>query len=299
MLIAPFYTVMIEINLLKYLNKSFSEIYEIEHSIEVQPQKKRKFSLFKIYLVSNFILLTGATIITFILILKEPENNEKVKTVSENILLDNTNKKDTLLSEYKVIGTISIADNLSTKGSSEFVVDIKLPKNTPETTDKDKIIKQTQTVQNINPDSKANVNKENTSKKIQDKKTDKQYYIISIENIDDKTYKLLLKNAKGKNITITKKWTVNNKTWDVYVEENGTKVYIGGYEVKKIKTFKSKDEAILFAKKLSRKIIIKSNDDKIDYYNIEISNFNSVDEAKRYAKNINISVKVLKILKKK
>jgi len=291
---------MTEINLLKYLNKSFSEIYEIEHSVEVQPQKKKKFSLFTIYLISGSILLMGAILMTILLILKEPEREEKAKTVSENIVLDNVNKKDKIVSEYKVIGTINIIDNISTKQSNPTEVDVQKTKSALKTTEKEKVIKNNvnPTVQNIKAVPKAKVDNKNISKEIQNKNTTKQYYIISIEDIDDKSYSLLLKNNKGKHIKITKKWTINTKTWDVYVQENGTKQYIGGVEVKKIKTFKSKDEAIIFAKKLSRKIIIKSNDHKINYFNVEISDFNSVDEAKAYAKNINIRGKVLKILKK-
>jgi len=291
---------MTEINLLKYLNKSFSEIYEIEHSVEVQPQKKKKFSLFTIYLISGSVLLMGAILMTTLLIFNEPEREEKAKKVSENIVLDNVNKKDKIVSEYKVIGTINIIDNTSTKQSNPTKVYVQKRKSAPKITEKENVIKNNAnpTVQNIKAVPKGKVDNKNISKEIQNKNKTKKYYIISIENIDEKSYNLLLKNNKGKHIKITKKWTINTKTWDVYVQENGTKQYIGGVEVKKIRTFKSKDEAIIFAKKLSQKIIIKSNDQKINYFNVEVSDFNSVDEAKTYAKNINIIGKVLKILKK-
>ncbi|MBZ4671954.1 hypothetical protein LF845_04270 [Deferribacterales bacterium Es71-Z0220] len=291
---------MIEINLLKYLNKSFSEIYEIEHSVEVQPHKKKKFSLFTIYLISGSILLIGAIIVTTMLILREPKGEEKVKTFPGNIIVDNTSKKDKAVSEYKVIGTININDNISTNEANTAKTHTEATKSEPKTTNKDKIInsKAVQPLQNVKTAPKAKPHVKNISEQKQDKNTTKPFYTISIENIDYKTYNLLLKNIKGKTIKITKRWTINTKTWDVYVQENGTKEYIGGHEVKKIKTFKSKDEAIIFAKKLSQKVIIKSKDAKINYFNIEISNFNSVDEAKIYARNINISGKVLKILKK-
>ncbi|UOD34357.1 hypothetical protein DSN97_09360 [Deferribacteraceae bacterium V6Fe1] len=291
---------MTEINLLKYLNKSFSEIYEIEHSVEVQPQKKKKFSLFTIYLISGFILLIGAIVVTTMLILREPKKEEQANTFPENIILDNVNKKDKIVSEYKIIGTININDNISTREANKAATDVQATKSESKLTDNDKVIinKAVQPVKNVKAVSNAKADEKNISKQIQNKNTAKQYYVITIEDVNEKTYNLLFKNAKGKNIKITKRWTINTKTWDVYVQENGTKEYIGGHEVKKIKTFKSKDEAIIFAKKLSQKVIIKSKDAKINYFNIEISNFNSVDEAKIYARNINISGKVLKILKK-
>lgn len=287
---------MIEINLLKYLDKSFSEIYEIEHSVQEQPQKKKKISFLKLYIVTGSVLLLLAIIVTFYLIIHEKPsqeaNNISIQKLPMSDNYSNTiNKKE----EYKIIGTINVSDNeksnnLASKNNDNSKTDTKKIEKLNDTKNKD--IVATEKTEPILPKKTDNSN----NQKI--KNISSSIYVILIDNISDNELRILKSSIKDKKISIINSLKKNEKIWELYIPASGTKTFIGQHEVKKIEEFRTKDDAIKYAKKLNEKVFIKSKENIIRYHTVQISDFQNINEAKKYTEKITLKGKVLKILKK-
>lgn len=281
---------MIEINLLKYLNKTFSEIYEIEHQVIFDEEKPKKISFSKIYIIFGTVLLVVAIIVTYFLILNDVERTHQTKKSLKKIdnlstKIDNTEKSMVGIEGFKPIGTIEFKKKTvsnNNKDKEEVIMDkletkLKQPEpisKKPELVRKEKLLTKTSQHQ-------ESVNK----------------YAIVIEKLTEKEFFLLKNRIKNRSLK-ENKIVEDIEKWQVFVEKKGTNNFIGQLEVKLEKEFSDRDSAVNFAKSLDKKVVVKKDVyDKISY-NIEIAYFDSVQEAKNYISSLGIKGKVIKLIKK-
>lgn len=277
---------MININLLKYLNKTFSEIYELEHIIVTAEEKTKKISFTKIYIIFGTVLLLFAIIVTYFLILNDVNQTYQTKESLKkrdnlSTKIDKTEKSMEEIEGFKQIGSIQFKEESERKSEEKTAQgNLKIKEEEPL-----KIEKKSQTIKNEEPLKKVFTVAKPTNK-----------YSIKIDNLSEEEY-LSLKNRVKDKLLKADKRVENIEKWQVFVEEKGGNKYIGQLEVKLEKEFTDKTSAIKFAKSLNKKVVVKkvAYDKKV--YDIEIASFDSLEEAKNYIKNLDIKGKIIKLVK--
>jgi hypothetical protein len=277
---------MININLLKYLNKTFSEIYELEHRIAAAEEKAKKISLTKIYIIFGTVLLLFAIAVTYFLILHDVNENYQTKESLKkednlSIKIDKTEKSIEEIEGFKQIGSIQFKEESEIKTEEKSAQeDLKIKEEEPLKTEK-----KFQPIKKEEPSTKSF----SVAKPI-------NKYSIKIENLSEEEY-LFLKNRVKDKLLKADKRVENIEKWQVFVEEKGGDKYIGQLEVRLEKEFSDKTSAVKFAKSLNKKVIVKKVDYDRKVYNIEIASFDSLEEAKNYIKNLDIKGKIIKLVK--
>lgn len=281
---------MIEINLLKYLNKTFSEIYEIEHQVIFDEEKPKKISFSKIYIIFGTVLLVVAIIVTYFLILNDVERTHQTKKSLKKIdnlstKIDNTEKSMVEIEGFKPIGTIEFKKKTVSNNNK----------------DKEEVIRNKLETKRKQPEPISKkpelVRKEKLLTKTSQHQESVNKYAIVIEKLTEKEFFLLKNRIKNRSLK-ENKIVEDIEKWQVFVEKKGTNNFIGQLEVKLEKEFSDRDSAVNFAKSLDKKVVVKKDVyDKISY-NIEIAYFDSVQEAKNYISSLGIKGKVIKLIKK-
>jgi len=276
---------MININLLKYLNKTFSEIYELEHIIVTAEEKTKKISFTKIYIIFGTVFLLFAIVVTYFLILNDVNQTYQTKESLKkrdnlSIKIDKTEKSMEEIEGFKQIGSIQFKEESEIKTEEKTAQENLKIKEEPL-----KIEKKSQTIKNEEPLKKAFTVAKPTNR-----------YSIKIDNLSEEEY-LSLKNLVKDKLLKADKRVENIEKWQGFVEEKGGNKYIGQLEVKLEKEFSDKTSAIKFAKSLNKKVVVKrvAYDKKV--YDIEIASFDSLEEAKNYIKNLDIKGKIIKLVK--
>lgn len=301
---------MIEIDLLKYFDKSFSEIDEILHSKKgiyeqeeekdeltsvIKQKKKKSYALTYLTFAALFII-AGLTGYKFYNIIKQNlvtltphEEKTNKQTIPPIKASEPTPEKETiptykLEGEDVVIGTIEfLGENLPPIAINNIKIkentEVKLSRS-PQTEIKSDIEKKESTKKEMPAISTYSV---------------KLYYIDSniLENIKKK-----LQSHPDKKLSILGKNTKGITKWYLYKPTKGTKNFIGSREVAFIKSFNSKYDAINYAKKQNiSAIIVKKSIGDISY-DLTISGFNSIQDVLDFIKPFNIEKKSFHIQKK-
>lgn len=290
---------MVEINLLKFFDKSFSEIDELLHGKQqrneteekeeltsvIKQKKKKSHALTYLILATLFIVISFSGYKFYELIKSNlvTVSNEGVKNSAkpgppaqpkeapkeENLIVE-----DTINGEDIVIGSIEFIDENITTAS----IDKALLDNNSEVSLQG----------NSKPKIEAKNEKPLKTEPIKTTYTLKLYYINDqtldrikkkLQSNPNKKLKILGKNSK----TITK--------WFLYKPTKGTNQFIGSREVAFIKSFVSKNEAIEFAKRRNIPAIIVKKSEREISYDLTINNFSSRDEAFQFIKDFNINSK--------
>lgn len=289
---------MIEIDLLKFFDKSFSEIDEILHRKQnfnevfeekeelssIVKQKKKSFIL-KYLTLTTIIIIISFTGYKFYELIKHNLVTippKKVKNEQEQPL---TNTKSLEVTPHK-----NITPSYTVHGEDIVIGTIEfLGKNLPPLS-----------IDNTTHNAKTKVpivpkieNKDKEQQKQLSTTTpEKNLYNVKLYYIDNhvlEDIKRKLQSYPGIELKILGKNRGSDTKWDLYKPTKGTNKYIGSREVAFIKTFNNKNEAIRFAKSRNiPAIIVKKSDVKITY-DLLISNFHSKEEALDFVKSFNIS----------
>lgn len=291
---------MIEIDLLKFFDKSFSEIDELLHSKQsinnaeeekeeltsVIKEKKKKSSVLVYLTAAALFIIVGFTGYKFYELIKsnlvtlpqqETENKEAQAppTQPEEIPKDKSIiTENTMNEEDIVIGTIEFVN--------ENITPVPLVNTSLDN-------KSTVPLQDKTESKIAVADKEpQKPEPIKATYTLKLYYVNNqtlnsikkkLQHYPDYKLKILGKNSKTK----TK--------WFLYKPTKGTNQFIGSREVAFIRSFDSKEEAIAYAKRNNMPAIIVKKSEREISYDITINNFKSSNEAYNFIKNFNINSK--------
>ncbi|KAA0257985.1 hypothetical protein FHQ18_06220 [Deferribacter autotrophicus] len=273
---------MTKINLLKYFDKSFSEIYQIEHGeIEETPSKKSpkrvRIHLLTLSYLLAFILLILAGFFTYKLFHKPNKTITQKPIKTETPTQIKTDKKTVKPSEkkYVKIAEIKILDETN-NGIT--------PKQQPDLSKKNEIKHKTNTHKPSKPSTNNEVKKEKP-KKIT------YYYKLTFYKVDSTNFNKLKSFAQKYNLHLKqlKKYKVIKTIWRVYAISPGASQYIAGKPVKYLKYFGNKNKAIQYVKSKKLKAVIKK--DKIIYYLYDLSLYP--------LKDVNMIAKLKKSLKLK
>ncbi len=296
---------MIEIDLLKFFDKSFSEIDEILHRkkdvneaidekeelTSIIKQKRKKSYIFVYLTLAALIVVIGFTGFKFYELIKynlvtlpseELKNNKnQISTSSkpteitpdENIVSDYTVKGEDI-----VIGTIEfVGENLPAISLNDTNNNVKKPES-PRIAKNDNIDLQNKQLPK--------------STQIETTYSVKLYYVDPqiLDNIKRK-----IQSYPGKKIKILGKNSKTKTIWNLYKPTKGTNKFIGSLEVTFIKSFNSKEEAIRFAKTKNIPAIIVKKSRNIISYDLMINNFSDRKEASEFISSFNIGRKNIRI----
>lgn len=264
---------MIQINLLKYFDKSFSEIYQIEHGeIEEQkPKKSRSKVLLFFYALILCLLIVALVLTVKVFTNKEEKHNLKVKSKSVNKKnKGNINNKFDNISKnkenekYVKIGELELLPNNKSKISSKAI-------NTG---------KDNKKFNNNNVAAKQSVEKKN--KTASQKKSKKLSFII--KRVDYSNLKRIKSVASkhGKSLVILRKYAIKTPVWLLYKIDSSSKKYIAGKPVVFLKQFVDKESAISYAKKYHLRAVIKKEYKEKVLYDIKISGFHNRKEIESF-----------------
>ncbi|MGA1846475.1 hypothetical protein [Deferribacter abyssi] len=277
---------MTKINLLKYFDKSFSEIYQIEHeeiektSSKEVPKRVRNYLLTLSYLLV-FILLLFAGYFTYKVFYSSKKTAKKNSTSIKMQVQPKQNKKTAKpqKGKYIKIAEIKILDKTNYSITPKEDINLTRKKTTKHITN--------------------NYNSTKSSKIILKKEKPKKityYYKLTFYKVDSANFNKLKSLAKKYNLKFKqlKKYKVIKSIWRVYVVSPGSTQYIAGKPVKYLKYFENKYEAIQFAKnnKLKKAVIKK---DKIIFYLFDLGIFpikdkKTIDNLKKITKLKNIKI---------
>jgi len=302
---------MIEINLLRYINKSFSEIHEYAHSevaLKVGREKKRFINpIFFIYFLAVLVVsIAGYQLFQHNFYFNQLEDIFRVENIpilagrEDKIVpdgkikeIDNTSIKEGL-DEFVKIGTIKF-------NKIDYVGDGKQQKIDIEK--KEKLTKETEAgIKNNKVSIDKELTKKSEVKNVKEKKESPVViapsYQVVIFNILDRNLVKLEKKLAPKNINhkVMSSRTHIRETWDLYKITPGSKKYIAGREVTFIKTFNDRYSAILYAKNNKFSTIIKKRKLKLIYYDIKVYPFDNQQLAKQFISNSKIKVEKFDIL---
>jgi hypothetical protein len=290
---------MVEINLLKFFDKSFSEIDELLHAKKelngteekeelttVIKQKKKRAPALTYLILATFFVILSFTGYKFYELIKsnlvtvsheEVKNNTKPAPPTkprETPKEERSIVEDTINGEDIVIGSIEFIDeNITTSSIDKALLD-----------NNSKLSLQSEKEPKIETKNEKPLKTEPTKTTY----TLKLYYVDSqiLERIKkklqanpDKKLKILGQNSK----IITK--------WLLYKPTKGTNQFIGSREVSFIKSFNNKNEAIAYAKRRNIPAIIVKRSEREISYDLTINNFSSRDEAFQFIKDFNINSK--------
>jgi hypothetical protein len=280
---------MIELNLLKFLDKSFSEISEILHSekLDVTPKSEdleearpyevakraKKKSRTAVFASSFFIILLALIMMIFLSDYHKKEavnKEEKKRAATINIVTENK--------------SLDKAADIIVIGSIEFIDDIPEIVKTNEQTNtlKKDIVKTRVGRVTSKPSPVKAINTCNAT----------------VLNIDENTfYKIKKEIMQSDNLKVGvfKKHVKSSTVWEVYKPAKGTKKFIAGREVSLVKSFQKKESAINFAKKNVKPAVIKKEIKIYTTFDITINNFESQKDALDFLKKFNINRNKIKI----
>jgi len=302
---------MININLLKYIDKSLSEIHQIEHFEFDDADDVKNKGLFQnifqpkyIYIAASFLIFLALAVFTYFLFAPtKTQTVEHTVAKTEKIIGKNEKEKQTSDEEFKKIGSITFIENnisdrpLKTDGKQVESEGIKEDTGeiAPNPQKTQKPIKQQMTSQ---PEKKQTTH---SKQHIQEKKTvDSVEYIIVINNINEKLINDIAKTAKQNGLQFNKKVSSEKKgtLWKVYTPSESGKTRIGDVRVVLKGKFSSKKQAVNYAKKIPGKVFVKKSFYSYNLYDITIEGFKQINDAKKFAKTINVGDNPIKITKK-
>jgi hypothetical protein len=281
-----------KINLLRYFDKSFSEIYQIEHgeilhendevldkdlednehkAINTRLTSRKRYNL-ALYFLMGLVLLgliAGSFVYYKVYTAKEELSKKQTlkQTQKQAIPMDNTAKtesneaKDT---EFKKIGEILFLEE------------------TPE---------------NTNQTSKAKGITDNQHKNITKGENIKQSYTIIIEKVYEgelDNIKLSLPEYKV-NLETHLKERTKMMVYKAYKYTDKSKTYIGKKPVVYVGSFYDKTDAINFLRSLLQTGVITSKMEDVSVYEVKISGFKSEPEISSFVNKLNLKNKNVKI----
>lgn len=299
---------MHKINLLRYFDKSFSEIYQIEHG-EVAPEpeeltvvvedatvpedvgkeyniKKGKFLKIFVYIFSS-LLVISFIVVGFVYykiksMEKEILNKNKLKqevkkdndSAKHNLIpKDNGNKKETD-SEMSLGESFNEFKQI---GSIQFIEDVA-EKNVSE------INKQTDNVHQIKDDKIKN--KYNT-------KSNTNTFAIVIDEIYLEEINRLRKLIQEFNVSFQTNLKGKEKktVYKAYRYVEKSSIYLGEKPVELLAVFYNKDEAVSFLRTISQKGVITSKVEDTNIYEVIISTFKSEGDVSNFIEKANLKNK--------
>ena len=280
---------MIDINLLKYFDKSFSEIYKIENETEVSDKKAllKKFFIIlstnrNIYLPVLLFLLIIFVFSLYNLWTTMSTMDNKVQTKNKtNIVRKSPAVKKNI--EKKEVIPVTI-DNDSREMNDKEQKSVK--------TDAAKTVEQ-QTSAKKSGSSKNSIKADMPSSTIKPTKNKKEQqntksYVIIIKGLDKSRIDKIRKLSENYGVKISK--TLHSETekalWHVYIPDVHSDIQIGDIRVKKLTTFADKDNAVNFAEKREGKFFIKRESVIYKEYNVKIEGFENIKKAKLFAEDI-------------
>lgn len=282
---------MININLLKYFDKSFSEIYKIEHETEISDKKALLKNIFIALSTSKNVYLP---ILIFLLILFAYTSYNLWTTISKNNNRSQMNEKTNTAKESP-----TVKKNVSEKEVIPVTIDndTQEMKNTEQKTDTDiENTEKQRTVAKKNDSLKNNTKtnmpqpaikqtkNENNKKERQNKKS----YVIIVKGLDKNEIDNMQKLSETYGVKISKTLNLQEKKelWHVYTPDEHSNTLIGDIKVKIIATFKDKSKAVNFAENREGRFFIKKENVTYKEYNVKIEGFESINKAKQFAEKI-------------
>ncbi|TYB32691.1 MAG: hypothetical protein FXF49_10215 [Flexistipes sinusarabici] len=273
---------MIEINLLKYFDKSFSEIYRIENEPEVSDKKALIKKFFIILSTSKKVYLPVLLFLMILFAFSLYNLGTTMSGMDSNIQTKNKTKIDRKSPPVK--------KNTEKKG----VIPVTIDNDSGEINGKDQKPVKAETAKTVKQQSLEKESNKNlqssTIKPIKNKKEQQntKSYVIIIKGLDKSKIDKLQKLSDTYGVKISK--TLHSQTemelWHVYVPDVHSDIQIGDIRVKTVATFSDKNKAVNFAKKRKGKFFIKKENVMYEEYTIKIEGFNSIKEAKLFAEEI-------------
>lgn len=294
---------MTDINLLKYLNLSHSEIYQIEHgdvtedqseqvTLQQQKQKKlgKKLPSYFLYLAGLILAIILGIILYFSLFTEEEAALTTNINQKDNVTIE---KKPQLIQnkEFKPIGTITFSKEQPKKPEPQ-----PIKKPTPKPVKPKKIVKPKPQKKMVTPKpvpKPAPIKKSKPMVKV-------DHYVAYLDISRNELIKLKKVVQQSNKKYIVDRTKLKKKTlWQLYKRDaNGTKV-IADRKVKFIKSFNTKDLAVNYAKKHNVPAIILSKKTEERFYFINVYPFTSKQDANKFKKRTTFIKKSVKIHKGK
>jgi|GEM_PF-2010830 hypothetical protein len=306
---------MTKINLLTYLDKSFSEIHQIENFglDDTEKQSKNFFqNLFQPkYIYTAALLLILLAFAVFAYFLFTPEETTEINTTGTQETTQSSKEKiktNPSDEEFEKIGSITfVEDNVSsetvdmvTENEESTAIQGEPDKKTPNLHEP----KKTAETQKASPREKeqTTTSKTDTQKNKPEKKKPVKAveYIIVINDINKELTENIVQAAKQKGLKLHKTISSEKKEvwWEIYIPSESGKTRIGDVRVTLNKKFKSKEQAVNYAGKISGKVFVKKSVYSYNLYDITVESFKSISDAKQFAKTINAGGNPIKIAKK-
>ncbi|MCX8083703.1 MAG: hypothetical protein N3C60_02150 [Calditerrivibrio sp.] len=290
---------MIRLNLLRFFDKSFSEIYQITHGeiqlqeeeevlesteqVESVPTPKKKVSRLLIYSLTGFsvLLIVSASVFGYfyykmLQLKKEVEkkkqiveqvNNKKPPVTKPNDNVTSVDNDTAEFAEFKVIGEIVFID---------------------EEKDKKKTVDNISSVRKIDNDTK-------------DKAIDKPYlssdtksnYQLVIEDCYPGELDRIKAALKDGKLSYSSKEVERLKmvVYKAYKYTDKSDVYIGNKPVLFLGYFYSKEEAVNFLRENSIKGVITSKQEEVIKYHVTVGSFSKEDEVYSFLAKLGLNNK--------
>ncbi|MGB9731526.1 MULTISPECIES: hypothetical protein [Calditerrivibrio] len=294
---------MIKLNLLRFLDKSFSEIYQITHgeieykeeeydSIEISEEEpkeqkptqnnRKKLILVLSVVLGTVLLLSSVILVYFYYQTKviEKQIAAKKTTLSHNEKGQKPKSTDNIhkevesyneLSDFKPIGEIVFEEEKNRLANNSELSNF--PKN-------------------VKSDNKTE------AKSTQKKDDIKQYrYNLVIEDCypgEIEKIKLALKDTNLSYIS-TEKGKIKLVVYKAYKYAEKSDLYIGNKPVNFLGYFYSKDEAVSFLRENSLKGIVTSKMEEVTVYKVEITYFNSESEISQFLVKTKLNNKKIRV----
>ncbi|MDY6821786.1 MAG: SPOR domain-containing protein [Deferribacterota bacterium] len=280
---------MIEIDLLKFIDKSYSEIDEILHKkggYEEELEEKKeikgaldKKSVFRPFKYASIILIL--CIVVFICFkflyprIMDVFNNSKPTTREVAEVVNEKLTEDTEVTQ-------KLQDQLENKNNNEIVV----------ATIDFLVDNLSEYVPSDSANDKVNIDSEKVKEEVR-----KALYKVKLYYIKKADLDRINSFASMNNLNVEKLGTNVNSysVWSLYVPKKGTNKYIGEREVAFIKSFKNKKEAIDYAKNKGVNAIIVKESRKKYSYDVIVEGFNNKEDANDFINEFNIEREKIRI----
>lgn len=272
---------MININLLKYFDKSFSEIHQFENEETVPKKNTVFFTKKRFYLPLLSILIVVFTFSAYNLwtTISGLNNNIQINDKAASVQKSARKKRKTQKKQVVAVTIDNVSDNNKNyqrpEINDEDTIDKKISKN-----------KHNTPVENNTPaplptDEIKTPNNKNVKKAQQNKKS----YVIIIKRISEEDIEELSKLSEIYEVRMSKTLELqkSRELWHVFSPVKSSGIKIGDNYVKILATFTNKDKATNFAKKQQGKIFVKKENFSYKEYNVKIEGFKSIDKAKEFA----------------
>lgn len=317
---------MTDINLLKYLNMSQSEIHQLENSERDVSEESSfanflsSFSQSKYLYYLSAVFIAAAMVVFGYYMFKEPDKTNTAKTVENQTVKaeqKETKESNNLINSnsFRKIGSVSFLDNTTTEKEEKIKdenkkINVKNDNRTkpeknslPENKSSVKANKTVAKKANTDPNQKNIKNAENNTRKNikkQQTKQNKKSYVIIINDINEQTMENIVGTAekKGLKVSATVSFQKDIVRWNVYTPSSSGNIKIGSYNTELLKDFKTKGEAVLYAKEVKGRVFVKRTVEKYSFYDIKIGDFKNTGDARSFAETINAGGNVIKIVRR-